>query len=77
MTPVDSSAEAVERAARVLSVGATVTTPTDLADAATLLRALAKDAERYRFIRNQMGSPSPEEFDARVDEDMADAKVHP
>lgn len=33
-----------------------------------------RDAERYRFIRNMKGVPTPEDFDAAVDADAAPAK---
>lgn len=35
-----------------------------------------KDANRYRFIRNQDGYPTPEEFDVMVDNDMATAPTY-
>ena len=34
-----------------------------------------KDAIRYRFIRNQDGLPTPEEFDVMVDNDMKAAEL--
>lgn len=42
----------------------------DVVTALRELEASRRDAARYRFIRNQMGSPKPEEFDAAVDGDM-------
>jgi hypothetical protein len=31
---------------------------------------LIEDAVRYRYLRNQDGFPTPEEFDAMIDADM-------
>jgi hypothetical protein len=38
---------------------------------AATVRHLERDAERYRFLRNQPGMPTPEEFDAAIDADRA------
>lgn len=38
--------------------------------AADAIESLQRDAKRWRFLRNQQGKPTPEEFDALIDADM-------